>query len=129
MLARLRSLARRSRVPAECREAKPSGTRAGIQRADSQSAIWLPAAIRRVAPRSRVSLRSPGTREIGGARTNRWPCRTHDVKQRSVVRSRGAFVRLGSLFLRVHPNEGWAERRQAHLCLLSRLRDATDPRE
>jgi len=39
----------------------------------------------------------------------------HDVKQRSVIRSRGALLRPGSRFsFRVHPNEGWAERRQAH---------------
>ena len=41
----------------------PERTRARNQRDDLRSAIWLPAAIRRVAPRSRVSLRSPGTRD------------------------------------------------------------------
>ena len=43
---------------------------------------------------------------------------SHDVKQRSVVRSRGALLRPGSVSsFRVHPEEGWAERRQAHyLC-------------
>ena len=42
----------------------------------------------------------------------------HDVKQRSVVRSRGALLRPGwSLSIRTRPEEGWAERRQAHyLC-------------
>ena len=41
---------------------------------------------------------------------------SHDVKQRSVGRSRGAFVRPGSrFFFRTRPEEGWAERRQAHI--------------
>ena len=41
--------------------------------------------------------------------------RIHDVKQRSVVRSRGALLRPGSLFpFASTPKEGWAERRQAH---------------
>ena len=41
--------------------------------------------------------------------------RIHDVKQRSVVRSRGALLRPGwSLSIRIRPEEGWAERRQAH---------------
>ena len=49
----------------------------------------------------------------------------HDVKQRSVIRSRDALLRPGSRFsFRVHPNEGWAERRQAHLfcCRVSETR-------
>ena len=41
---------------------------------------------------------------------------SHDVKQRSVLRSRGALLRPGwSLSIRARPEEGWAERRQAHL--------------
>ena len=43
----------------------------------------------------------------------------HDVKQRSVVRSRGALLRLGLVLViaSIPPMEGWAERRQAHyLC-------------
>jgi hypothetical protein len=42
----------------------------------------------------------------------------HNVKQRSVLRSRGALLRPGwSLSIRTRPEEGWAERRQAHyLC-------------
>jgi hypothetical protein len=58
----------------------------------------------RFAPRSRVSLRSPGIRE-GGAlatrpksrRAKRTVARSriHDVKQRSVVRSRGGLLRPG----------------------------------
>ena len=43
----------------------------------------------------------------------------HDVKQRSVVRSRGALLRPGLSSIPSHPRpeEGWAERRQAHyLC-------------
>jgi hypothetical protein len=92
---------RRSRVPAECGE-RPcaSGTRAGTQRNDSRIAIWLPAAVRRVAPGSRVSLCSPGhergAREVAAREANRWPSfPIHDVKQRSVVRSRGALLRPG----------------------------------
>ena len=80
---------------------------------------------RREATRSRVSLRSPGTRE-GGARTTRATSRRaqrtvgrgriHDVKQRSVLRSRGALLRPGLVLLIASiPEEGWAERRQAHL--------------
>ena len=39
----------------------------------------------------------------------------HDVKQRSVLRSRGALLRPGFvLVIASTPNEGWAERRQAH---------------
>ena len=39
----------------------------------------------------------------------------HDVKHRSVIRPRGALLRPGlSLFIRTRPEEGWAERRQAH---------------
>jgi len=92
---------RRSRVPAECGE-RPcaGGTRAGTQRNDSRIAIWLPAAVRRVAPGSRVSLCSPGhergAREVAAREANRWPSfPIHDVKQRSVVRSRGALLRPG----------------------------------
>src|SRR6476620_7551572 len=42
----------------------------------------------------------------------------HDVKQRSVLRSRGALLRPGFvLVIASIPLEGWAERRQAHyLC-------------
>jgi len=39
----------------------------------------------------------------------------HDVKQRSVIRSRGALLRPGVvLVIASIPLEGWAERRQAH---------------
>src|SRR5580765_3521764 len=58
----------------------------------------------------------------------------HDVKQRSVVRSRGALLRLGLvLVIASIPQE--AQRRgvggapTGALMLLSRLRDATGPRE
>jgi len=41
---------------------------------------------------------------------------SHDVKQRSVLRSRGALLRPGFvLVIASIPLEGWAERRQAHL--------------
>jgi hypothetical protein len=54
---------------------------------------------------------------------------SHDVKQRSVVRSRGAFVRPGSrFFFRTHPPGGVGGAPTGALVLLSRLRDATDPR-
>jgi hypothetical protein len=52
----------------------------------------------REAPGSRVSLRSPGTRacELAARKANRWPwSQTHDVKQRSLLPSRGAFMRPG----------------------------------
>ena len=60
--------------------------------------------LRSVAPRSRVSLRSPGTQEWGAHTTRAKPRRAkrtvgrrpiHDVKQRSVLRSRGALLRPG----------------------------------
>ena len=59
---------------------------------------------------------------------------SHDVKQRSVLRSRGALLRPGFvLVIASIPQE--AQRRgvggapTGALSLLSRLRDATDPRE
>ena len=40
----------------------------------------------------------------------------HDVKQRSLLRSRGALLRPGVvLVIASIPLEGWAERRQAHI--------------
>ena len=58
----------------------------------------------RVAPGSRVSLRSPGTRARGGARSEPLAViLTHDVKQRSVVRSRGALLRPGFACFSSHP--------------------------
>ena len=89
----------------------------GPRREKSRSALWLPVAIRRVAlgPGSRCAR--PGHERAQSRRAKRTVARSriHDVKQRSVVRSRGAFVRPGSRFsFRVHRNEGWAERRQAH---------------
>jgi hypothetical protein len=50
---------------------------------------------------------------------------SHDVKQRSLLRSRGALLRRGwSLSIRTRPEEGWAERRQAHyfICRVSETR-------
>jgi hypothetical protein len=90
----------------------------------------LPAAIRRVAPRSRVSLRSPGTRA----------CEVAARAKRTVGRhSRFTMSNSAVLFVpaahvaapgfcprdRVHPRmEGWAERRQAHYfcCRVSETR-------
>ena len=99
----------------------------------ARSALFL-GAIRCVAPGSRLSLagaRSAGTREQrerfakshAGARAKaRRAKRTvaavssHDVKQRSLLRSRGAFLRPGGvLVIASAPIEGRAERRQAHL--------------
>jgi hypothetical protein len=61
-------------------------------------------AIRRVAPRSRVSLRSPGTREIAGAQSEPLAIvLSHDVKQRSVLRSRDALLRPGLACFSSHP--------------------------
>ena len=77
---------------------------------------------------SLADARSPGTRarEVA-ARAQRTVGRggIHDVKQRSVVRSRGTLVRPGwSLSIRTRPEEGWAERRQAQLscCRVSETR-------
>ena len=64
-------------------------------------------------PGSRVSLRSPGG---SNARISDASISPHDVKQRSVVRSRGACcARVLSFPFASIPLEGWAERRQAHL--------------
>ena len=53
---------------------------------------------------------------------------TNDVKQRSVLRSRGAFLRPGGvLMIASTPEEGRAERRQAHLCCC-RACEARPPR-
>ena len=84
--------------------------------------------MRRVASGLRVAWRSvsPGTREWGAHPTraksaarvaNRWPSSPiHNVKQRSVLRSRGAFLRAGFVRFYLHPKpetEGRAERREA----------------
>jgi hypothetical protein len=56
---------------------------------------------------------------VGRARTssNRAASVSHDVKQRSLLRSRDALLRPGwSLSICTRPEEGRAERRQAHLC-------------
>jgi hypothetical protein len=44
----------------------------------------------------------------------------HNVKQRSLLRSRGALLRPGfaSLFS-IHPDEGRAERRKAHISVVA----------
>ena len=122
--------AHRSRVPGECSE-RPcaSGTRPGTQRRKSRSAIYS------CRPGSRVSLRSPGTREWARARRVRSrgarsePLAVipiHDVKQRSVLRSRGALLRPGFVLRdRVHPRRGVDGAPTGALSLLSRLRDAT----
>ena len=139
--------ARRFRVPGECSE-RPcaSGTR-HRSRACPRSAVddasrvnptcadpaqESRSAIHSCRPGSRLSLRSPGTgrwRSRSGSRPrDAYSHCSHDVKQRSVVRSRGALLRPGSLFsFRVHPRRGGrsADRRTF---LLSRVRDATYPR-
>jgi hypothetical protein len=115
------SRVRRSRVPGECSE-RPcaSATRPGTRRKN------------REARSTRVAL-GPGSRcarpgHDGPVR--RRMSSSHDVKQRSVIRSRGALLRPGSRFsFRVHPSKGWAERRQAHSSLLCRACEARRPRE
>ena len=68
--------------------------------------------------KSRRAQRTVGRRHI------------HDVKQRSLVRSRGALLRPGSRFsFRVHPPGGVGGAPTGALMLLSRLRGATSPRE
>ena len=71
------------------------------------------------------------TRGLAARKANRWPSsQTHDVKQRSVVRSRGALLRPGSRFsFRVHPRMRGgrsADRRTISFVAFAR-RD--DPRE
>ena len=144
-----------SRVPAERREAPcASGTRAGIQRDKNEVAIWLQPAIRRVAPRSAqvgfsrlvenyavpisgkheigVSLRSPGHAvRSRGARSEPLAVSAFTMSNSAVL-----FVPAARCCARVGPAIPFAATPRgvggaptgAHI-LLSRLRDATDPRE
>ena len=68
--------------------------------------------------------------EAAAREANRWPSsRIHDVKQRSLLRSRGALLRPGFvLVLASIPDGGVGGAPTGALFLLSRLRDATDPR-
>jgi hypothetical protein len=92
--------------PSAASAACASGTRAGTQGKKREAQR---AAVHRVAPGSRVSLRSPGTRGIGGARSEPLAAvSTHDVKQRSLLRSRSAFMRPGLSFCSPRP---WPELR------------------
>ena len=114
----------RSRVPGECRErACASGTRAGIQREEPRSATFRRSPSPLGPGSSLADARSPGTRERcarttranRGARMNRWPWPYSRCQTARVLRSRGALLRPGSsLSIRTRPEEGWAERRQAH---------------
>jgi hypothetical protein len=52
-----------SRVPDECSEAQPSGTRAGTQRENREAPYWTEMRSTPCGPGSRLSLRSAGTRE------------------------------------------------------------------
>ncbi len=96
-------------------------------------------------PSARIAKRDPPVLPLGpgsrsarpghertkfGAHISRWPSsQTHDVKQRSVVRSRDALRRPGwSLSIRVHPERGVGGAPTGALSLLSRLRDATAAR-
>ena len=137
----------RSRVPAECREAKPNGTRAGTQRDDSRSAIWLPAAICRVALGPRKSglpdLRHL-TADLGQARDRCLAAlardtrdrrlaneplavvSTNDVKQRSCSSFPRRVSAPGFVFVSSHPTQrGAGGAPTGALMLLSRLRGAT----
>jgi hypothetical protein len=86
----------------------------------------------RIALRSiRATARAQEARR--GARSGRTEarCRTipiHHVKQRSLLHSRGAFLRPGfACLFSIHPHEGRAERRKAHyFCCRAVRRD--DPR-
>ena len=93
----------------------------------------------RVAPGSGSSLadaRSAGTRERGRAHATLVGSlyepsavnSSHDVKQRSIVRSRGALLRPGSRLPFASTPRGVGGAPTGALSLLSRLRDATDPR-
>ena len=88
-------LSRPSRASALARAEREPGPSARIAKRN-----MIRVAIRRVAPGSRVSLRSPGTRERCARFVSRCPAL-------SPPRSRGAFLRPGrSLSLRVHPKRG-----------------------
>ena len=77
------------RVPSRSRERAQSRLSSGRARAD-------PSALAASVAKSRRAQRTVGRRS-----------RIHDVKQRSVVRSRGALLRPGSsLSIRVHPKRG-----------------------
>ena len=99
---------------------------------DLRSVVQLPG------PRlfARSDARSAGTRERGARKPRRAQRTvvlrivvTHDVKQRSVVRSRGALLRPGFGFpFASIPQGGVGGAPTGALSLLSRLRDATDPR-
>ena len=131
--------------PSAASAACASGTRAGTQRKKREAQR---AAVHRVAPGSRVSLRSPGTRGIGGARSEPLAAvSTHDVKQRSLLRLRDAFRRPGLSFLFApafrqcfggrtrcslatpaipfHPDRGVDGAPTGHSFVLSRVRGAT----
>ena len=93
----------------------------------------------RVAPGSGSSLadaRSAGTRERGRAHATLVGSlyepsavnSSHDVKQRSIVRSRGALLRPGSRLPFASTPRGVGGAPTGALSLLSRLRDATGPR-
>jgi hypothetical protein len=115
----------RSRVPGECSE-RPcaSGTRPGTQRKNREAQYvllrlvvspWTPG----LATLARgTSVRSRGARSepLAGVVTHdvKQPLNSHS-KQRSLLRSRGALLRPGSSSMFASaPNEGRAERRQAH---------------
>ena len=77
--------------------------------------------------------RATDTNPLPPTRALRWRCAArlisfHDVKQRSLLRSRGAIARPGwSLSLRVHPKRGVGGAPTGALVLLSRVRGATYP--
>jgi len=70
---------------------------------------------------ARTRAHAADTNPLPPTRALRWRCAarvisSHDVKQRRLLRSRGAFVRPGGvLVIASTPIEGRAERRQAHL--------------
>ena len=151
---------RRSRVPGECSEATAERNESRDPAQELRSAALFPPAIRRVAPGSRVSLRSPGTREWGRAHdtceiaareANRWPSSQFTMSNSAVffVPATRCCARVFCPFARLArgfgveaavtcgnpgssnpmpPNEGWAERRQAHYSLVARARRDHLPR-
>jgi hypothetical protein len=74
----------------------------------------------------RLPKRGAARHALGGDRARCRVIPIHNVKQRSLLRSRGAFLRPGFAFLfSIHPDEGRAERRKAQYFCCRAFRRAT----
>src|SRR6185295_8604974 len=125
-----------SRVPGECSERTcASGTRPGTQRKkrEARYVCRLRLVVSPWVPGLAALARDTSVRGRGAQSEPLAAVCSHDVKQRSLVRSQAyvsSFPRpvcaSGFVsFLRIHPpNEGVAERRQAHSPLLCRACEA-----